>query len=240
MALGRGFKAIPKAGPSQVISIGLMGRAEFYREALREYLNRHPSFAVTDLGREGQDAIDRARHVQPDVLLIDLPPTEIVSVAAALQVESVDSRILAVLSVETDDDVVQLAEAGVAGFIAITATFEEFFHEIHSALRNELECSPRMAAALLRGLGKRGSAGEASAAGLTGRECQIVRMLEQGLSNKEVAVALRIETGTVKNHVHSILTKLGLHTRWDLGHRRGEQALPLRLVDEKADRRGRN
>src|SRR5438093_5698575 len=104
MALGRGFKAIPKAGPSRVISIGLIGRAEFYREALREYLNRHPNFAVTDLGREGQGAIGRAHHVRPDILLIDLPPTEIVSIAAALQAESVDSRILAVLSAETADE----------------------------------------------------------------------------------------------------------------------------------------
>ncbi len=240
MALGRGSKASSNAGPSQVISIGLIGRAEFYREALREYLNRHPSFVVMDLGRGGQDAIDRARRVQPDILLIDLPPAEIASAAAALQAESIDSRILAVLSAETDDDVVQLAEAGVAGFIPVTATLEEFFHEIDSAMRDELECSPRVAAALLRGLRRRGSAGESSAAGLTGRENQIVRMLEQGLSNKEVAVALRIEIGTVKNHVHSILTKLGLHTRWEIGHRSGGQTLPLRLVGEKADRHGPN
>jgi DNA-binding NarL/FixJ family response regulator len=118
-----------------VISIGLIGRVGFYREALRDYLNRQTGFAVTDLGRDGPDALDRARCVRPDILLIDLPPIEIIGIAAALQAAGVDTMILAMLFDEVDEDVLHLAEAGVAGFIPVTATFEQFFREIRSSIR---------------------------------------------------------------------------------------------------------
>ncbi|MUL84002.1 response regulator transcription factor [Mycobacterium sp. CBMA247] len=122
-----------------------------------------------------------------------------------------------VLGVSEDDEseIVACAEAGVAGYHLRTETLQDLLALIHKVAAGESLCSPRVSAILLRRLSVLASQRQPAAKELvlTAREIQILRMLELGLANREIADELCIAVHTVKNHVHSLLTKLGVSTR---------------------------
>lgn len=124
---------------------------------------------------------------------------------------------LVVLGVTEDDEpeIVAYAEAGVAGYHLRSETLEDLLVLIHKVAAGGSLCSPRVSAILLRRLSSLASQGRPAAKELvlTSREIQILRLLEMGLTNRDIAEQLRIAVHTVKNHVHSLLTKLGVSTR---------------------------
>jgi DNA-binding NarL/FixJ family response regulator len=121
------------------------------------------------------------------------------------------------LGVSEDDEaaIVSCAEAGIAGYHLRTESLDELFELIRRVSNGETSCSPKVSAILLRRLSALATERQTAAQELvlTGREAQILRMLELGLSNRAIADELCIAVHTVKNHVHSVLTKLGVSTR---------------------------
>lgn len=145
-----------------------------------------------------------------------------------------ESTRIVVLGVPEDDyDVISCAELGVAGFVPREASAVELIAAIESAARGEVRCSPRIVGVLFRRIAalsrERRAVGQQ--AELTAREAQIHELLGQGLSNKMISRKLGIELATVKNHVHSVLAKLGVRRRAQvasLAHRRsGVAAAPM-------------
>ena len=124
---------------------------------------------------------------------------------------------LIVLGVSEDDEleIVAYAEAGVAGYHLRSESLEDLLVLIHKVAGGESLCSPKISAILLRRLSALASQRRPATKELvlTSREIQILRMLEMGLTNRDIAEQLRIAIHTVKNHVHSLLTKLGVRTR---------------------------
>lgn len=124
---------------------------------------------------------------------------------------------VAVLGVSEDDEseIVACAESGVAGYHLRTESLDDLFVLIRKVAAGETYCSPRVSAILLRRLSALASQRQPDPKELvlTAREIQILRMLEAGHSNREIAEQLSIAVHTVKNHVHSLLTKLGVSTR---------------------------
>jgi DNA-binding NarL/FixJ family response regulator len=123
--------------------------------------------------------------------------------------------------------VIALAEAGVLGFVEREASVDQLIECILRAARGEATIPPKFATTLLRrvaALSDRKDAPDPDLAALTVRERQIVEIIAEGLSNKEIAARLSIEVATVKNHVHSILEKLNVS-------RRSEVVARLRLVE---------
>ena len=123
-----------------------------------------------------------------------------------------------VLGVSDDDDdgVIQCAEAGAAGYHTRTQSFEDLLEVMGNVATGAPSCSAWVSAILLRRLAALGSQQrqpEVQELTLTAREVQIFEMLKLGLSNREIAAQLCIAVHTVKNHVHSLLTKLGVRTR---------------------------
>jgi DNA-binding NarL/FixJ family response regulator len=122
-----------------------------------------------------------------------------------------------VLGVSEDDEseIVACAEAGVAGYHMRTDSLEDLLALIHNVAAGESSCPPRVSAILLRRLSTLASEPQpvVRELALTVRETQILTMLELGRSNRDIAAQLRIAVHTVKNHVHSLLTKLGVSTR---------------------------
>ncbi|QRY46320.1 response regulator transcription factor [Mycolicibacterium boenickei] len=122
-----------------------------------------------------------------------------------------------VLGVSEDDEseIVACAEAGVAGYHLRTETLQDLLALMHKVAAGESLCSPRVSAILLRRLSLLASQRQSTAKELvlTAREIQILRMLELGLANRDIADELCIAVHTVKNHVHSLLAKLGVSTR---------------------------
>lgn len=125
-------------------------------------------------------------------------------------------RVVALGVFEDDEsEIVACAEAGVAGYHLRTESLEDLLVLIHKVAAGESHCSPRVSAVLLRRLSSLASQRQPvpKELALTDREAQILGMLKLGLSNRDIAEQLCIAVHTVKNHVHSLLSKLGVSTR---------------------------
>ncbi|MGV0835540.1 LuxR C-terminal-related transcriptional regulator [Mycolicibacterium thermoresistibile] len=125
-------------------------------------------------------------------------------------------RVVAVGVVEEDEDeIIACAEAGVAGYHLRADSLDDLFAVIQKVLQGEFVCSPGISAVLIRRVSALAAQTRPPAPqlALTNREVEILRMLERGLSNRDIAGQLSIAVHTVKNHVHSVLRKLGVRTR---------------------------
>jgi two-component system nitrate/nitrite response regulator NarL len=118
---------------------------------------------------------------------------------------------------EQEESVIRCAEAGIAAFVTRESSLPELVRVLQSALRGETLCSPSMARALLGRLATLAAEREPkpATAVLTVREVEILGLIDEGLSNKQIAARLVIELPTVKNHVHNILGKLDVRRRGD-------------------------
>ena len=185
-----------------------------YREGLVDALARSGLAATATPATDGTDPRDELRKHAPDVVLLDLAHPR---ARAVLDAAGPATRVLALGVRELEDEVISWAEAGVAGYVTREATLEELVAAVAGVARGDVVCSPRISALLLR----RGAAAAdahrkpARDGRLTRRENEIATLLDEGLSNKQIALRLSIEPTTVKNHVHSILDKLGVARRGD-------------------------
>jgi two-component system, NarL family, nitrate/nitrite response regulator NarL len=162
----------------------------------------------------------------PDVALVDFTLAGGLEFSAALGREMSSVKIVALGVEETGDTILACARAGVSGFVTPEGSAADVAAAVHSAVRGELLCSPRIAGALLSQLSAL-SVRPATVHDdemLTPREREIIVLIRQGHSNKEIARATGIQNATVKNHVHSILSKLRLR-------RRGEVAALWQSID---------
>jgi DNA-binding NarL/FixJ family response regulator len=158
---------------------------------------------------------------QPDVVLVDA--TRGVDLRLAREISSAvgKGRVVALVAPDQEDDLLALADAGVSGLLSWEASPHQLVEILQRAARGETPCSPDVAETLLRRAREKPGSGPGFHGTLTGREAQIAELVADGLSNKAIASRLSIEVATVKNHVHSVLEKLRVHSR-------GEAAAKLR------------
>ena len=203
------------------VTVGVVSPMHLFRECLVLALSRVAGFMAIDLGDGDLGTFRRFGGSPRDVLLLDLACHNAHRLVREGQVKSKTAAVVAVGS-RSDDEVISLAEAGFTGFLPLEASLEDLCRAITRAREGELECSPRLTAALARRLGtvSRRNAVESVWTQLTARESQIAELIGQGLSNKDIATRLSVETATIKNHVHNLLEKVGVH-------RRGEAAARL-------------
>ena len=163
-------------------------------------------------------------HLGPEVVLLDSALSGCLGLPAALRTEP-PVRFVAFAVSEADDVVLAWAEAGICGYVGKDGCAEDLVLTIEGALRGEVLCPPQIAGALFRRLATlvNSHGPDPSTSGLTRREFEIIELVDQGHSNKEIARRLRIGPATVKNHVHNILEKL--HVR-----RRAEAAAAVRIM----------
>lgn len=155
--------------------------------------------------------VNELQSVTPSVVLLSVGTREgLMLLQAALRI-SPDVRVI-VLGVSEDDEstIVACAEAGVTGYHLRSESLDDLLRLLRKVARGESVCSPKVSAILLRRLSVLAAERESGPEELvlTAREIQILRMLEMGLSNRDIAEQLCIAVHTVKNHVHSVLGKL--------------------------------
>jgi two-component system, NarL family, nitrate/nitrite response regulator NarL len=201
----------------------IIGEVRLYREGLAQLLDGAPFINVVGTPGQRAEAIDATGNLQPDVVLLDATMAGSLGLAREINQQWPDVRVIVFAIPEVEEDVIACAEAGVAGYVSRSASAEELVDTVRSVARGELRCPPRIAATLFHHIGELAakSRRDPAPAHLTAREREIVAMLDNGLSNKEIARRLRIRTATVKNHVHNILEKLQVS-------RRGEAAARMR------------
>lgn len=200
-----------------MIKVLVMSGVRLYREGMADILGRRSGIEITGTAATVDEVSAALRGSSPHVLLLDMPITEGRAVVQNATRTDTDVKVVALGVTESEDEVIAWAEAGVAGYVSREASSDDLAATIQAVARGETLFSPRMAAALLRRLAARTAGANLGDAGptatLTARERRIVELIDQGLSNKEIASQLCIELSTVKNHVHNILEKLHVHRR---------------------------
>lgn len=209
-----------------VIRLVIVGDVRLHREALAQILARHRGIRVVGTTAARTDLDDLLATSRTDMALVDMSTTDNVAVIRALAARAPDIKTVAVGISDCESDIISCAEAGISGYVTRDGSFDDLAETIESVARGEMPCSPRVAASLLRRVAALATQQEAELpdARLTRRELQIVHLIDEGLSNKEISERLFIEVATVKNHVHNILEKLNVQ-------RRGEAAARARAID---------
>ena len=207
---------------SPVIRVLVLGDVRLHREGLAALIARDGRVTVTALAATAEGVSREAGSI--DVIVVDTAtyqePERLRALADVVQ------KPIVALGVPTDErSVIAFAELGVLGFVERDASLDELVSSILCAARGEASFTPPIATTLLRRVTSLATPRvSADVTGLTARERQIVEIIAEGLSNKEIAARLSIEVATVKNHVHNILEKLQVS-------RRTEAVTRLRLVD---------
>jgi DNA-binding NarL/FixJ family response regulator len=207
------------------IKLFILGDVRLHREGLALQLERFPNLKVIGTGILS-DALRALRSTPADVTLLDTLQLETPAVVGTLRQVLRRLRIVAMGIREVESEVLACAAAGIDGYVRMDAAIDDVATVIESVMRGELVCSPKVAASLYHSIASLGADGGVS---LTGRELQVVELMNRGLSNKEISHHLRIGTCTAKNHVQNILQKLGVHRRGQavaklrssIGHRFG-------------------
>jgi two-component system, NarL family, nitrate/nitrite response regulator NarL len=196
------------------IRLAIVSNVRLYRDGLSEALAGAHSLEVVGTAGGLSDACALASRERPDLTLVDLastPSLEIVRVLASMHT----TRVVGLAAPDRDDELLCCVEAGLAAYVTRDASLAELVQMIELADRRQAVCSPRMAGLLLERVASLAASGprDLRAGTLTPRERQIVGLISDGLSNKEIGGRLCIELGTVKNHVHNILEKLEVSKR---------------------------
>ena len=180
------------------------------REGLRMFLGRDPELAVVGEAADGAEAVELARELRPDVVLMDLlmPVMDGVAATSVIRSELPETEVVALTSVMESASVIGAMRAGAIGYLLKDLRAPELLRAIKAAAAGQVQLSPQVAAYLMRDL-RLPPAMEA----LTERETEVLRRLSQGQSNKEIAQTLQIVEETVKTHVKHILAKLGVQSR---------------------------
>lgn len=186
-----------------------------YREGLEHILKNAAGVVVGAGASSAMEALELSRHRSPSILLLDMAMDDAMSVARQIVRSSRATKVIALGMPELESDVLSCAAAGVAGYVTRAASESDVVEAVFAAARDEVVCSAKVAGFLVKHIATLANqrAGAGPQVGLTAREAQIRRLMRQGMSNKMISRTLGIELPTVKNHVHSILGKLGVHRR---------------------------
>jgi NarL family two-component system response regulator LiaR len=195
------------------ISVLIVDDHGVVREGLRAYLELEPDIRVVGEARDGQEGVRRAQELQPDVVLMDLvmPNMDGIDATTLIKHEHPDTHVIVLTSFLDDDRVVPAIKAGATSYLLKDVAASDLARAIRAARAGQAQLHPEVARRLMQQVTspRKPEAG----AQLTDREREVLRLLAEGRSNKEIARALIVSERTVKGHVSNILGKLGLQDR---------------------------
>ena len=211
-----------KLGAEQLVLLLISG-VRLYRDALVPLLNRDQGIHAIGTFKVADEAIAEVDSVSPDAVLLDMGTPGSLPLAASLVRARPGTRVLGFGVDDVPVQVVACAEAGLCGYVPAHASIEDLARAARRAAAGETICSAEMAGSSFRHLGAaaRGGAEPTMETTLTQRQQQILRLIREGLSNKEIAQRLSLGTSTVKNHVHGLLSRLQVGCRAEAAARFG-------------------
>jgi two-component system nitrate/nitrite response regulator NarL len=200
---------------AETVRVVIASRVRVYRDGLDVVLRSQAGVTVVGSASSPDEVLATVLRTRPDVVLLDLAmegdPDRVRALAHRIPAPVV------VLGVEDEDsDILAWVESGIAGFVTRDGALTDLVAAIRSAVHGELHISPTVAYGMLRRLNALASQPRPpmpTRVLLTQRELQVVRLIDVGLSNKEIAARLGVALSTVKNHVHNILEKLQVMRR---------------------------
>ncbi|HTJ24041.1 MAG TPA: response regulator transcription factor [Gemmatimonadaceae bacterium] len=199
-----------------MITVAVVDDNRLVREALAAMLDQLPDIRAVAAAIADPEFLESTK---PDVLLLDvgLRDEDSLSVAADIASHASGAKIVVMDLVPVNEDIVQYVNAGVSGFVLKDTTFDEFVATIRAVAAGGKVLPPRMTQSLFSQIAMaadaRGREHVLEDVRMTRREREVIDLIGEGLSNKEIAQRLNIAAHTVKSHVRNVMEKLALHTR---------------------------
>ncbi len=198
-----------------MIRIVIAGPTRLYREGIELVLKDHDRIRVAGTAASAAQALHLCAEMRPDVALFDWSMEDCLTAVRSLASHLPDCKTVLLAVPNAENELMACVEAGVRGFVTHDTSINALVEVIEAAAMGELRCSATFACSLGRRVAELTAlAGPGYAASpLTPREVEVLRQIESGFSNKEIANRMGIEVATVKNHVHSLLEKLPARSR---------------------------
>ena len=199
------------------IKIALCDDHQIIREGLRALLEKQPDMMVVGEGINGLDAIRLAREKKPDIIVLDIGMPEMNGIGAARRILE-DNKKIKVLALSMHSDhhfVIEMLEAGAAGYMLKDSAFSELANAIRTIMTGGLFISPRIAGNVLQQFNQRAKPASrkknSHKVELSQRESEILQMISEGKSSKDIARTINISIKTVETHRQHIMQKIGAH-----------------------------
>jgi two-component system NarL family response regulator len=192
-----------------------------FRRGLQMVLRQEPDIDVVGEAADGNEAVEMAQESMPDVILMDVRMPHRTGIEATNQIKDLlpHVKILMLTISDEEADLYEAIKAGASGYLLKEIPIDEVSEAIRSVWAGQSRLSPSMAAKLLTefaAMSKRAAeTRQLPAPRLTEREMEVLRLVAQGLNNRDIAGKLFISENTVKNHIRNILEKLHLHSRME-------------------------
>lgn len=192
-----------------------------FRRGIHMVLDSEDGIEVVAEAGDGSEAIDKAEEAMPDVVLMDvrMPKRSGIDATASMRELLPNARILMLTVSDEDQDLYESIKAGASGYLLKEISIEEVANAVRAVHAGQSLISPSMASKLLNEFASMVKRGEdrqtLPVPRLTPRELEVLRLVAQGLNNRDIAKELFISENTVKNHVRNILEKLHLHSRME-------------------------
>jgi DNA-binding NarL/FixJ family response regulator len=203
------------------VRVLLVDDQALFREALATLLEVRPEIEVVGEAGDGDAALRQAAVLEPDVVLMDLhmPVLDGIAATRRLRVEQPGVRVLALTTFDDDEDVFSALRAGAVGYLLKDVSSDRLVEALLAAANRESVLQPSVAAKVVARFARMTDDDETAPRAqplvvpLSDRELEVLRLLADGSSNREIASALFLAEGTVKNHVTNVLAKLGARDR---------------------------
>ena len=191
---------------------------DLMRAGLAELLTVDPGIEVAGQAATGREAVEQARRLTPDVVLMDVRMPDLDGIAATRELARAapEVRVLILTTFEQDDYVFGALRAGASGFLLKRTRPEELLAAVHTIAAGDSLLSPSVTRRVIDRMAQQPTpelADQARLDALTPREREVLERIARGLSNREIAAALAVEESTVRTHVKRILMKLDLRDR---------------------------
>jgi DNA-binding NarL/FixJ family response regulator len=185
-----------------------------FRAGLGRLLNEDSRVEVVGQALDGADAVKQALKLKPDVVLMDLKMPGVDGIEATRQITEADStiKVLILTTFETDSNVIQALKAGASGYVLKDSSPDAIASSVVAVMSGERVMAGAVANRVLQMLTGATTPKEFYD-GLTNREIEILKLLANGMANKQIAYRLKISEKTVRNHVSNTYEKLGIYDR---------------------------
>jgi DNA-binding NarL/FixJ family response regulator len=214
------MRGVPAATGADVtdparIRVLIVDDHQVVRTGLKTFFDLLPDIEVVGEAADGSEGVAMARRLEPDVVLMDLlmPNMDGITAIGRIKAERPETEIVTMTSFIEEEKVTSALEAGASGYVLKDAEADEVATAVRAAFAGEVHLDPAVARLLAQRMRNRTLPAESLAEPLTEREKDVIRLLGQGMSNKEIGAALFITERTARTYVSNILGKLGLASR---------------------------